>query len=306
MSTRRKAPVIDPAQIANKRILKDREERIQAEKDKETLATNLGLNIAVSLRRRNPMIPWSSFATSLRNRKTFGEAFPTYTRLVYGPSELLTNFPDVRERIEEMGLERYAELTAETIRLKGEKAVPNPMMQKGLRAAIRKFGIDKVAETFRAHIMAIPVQTVEVEADRSDAMIFAQPMEEAVQRYGSPGMRAKFLSDRCIGVLGLRGYQIVKDEHGDPVKVGTLIMGEIPIRMAEARQRHFAKESEDAVLEAQEEFEDAAERAMYADGGKGAGFSVLGARDRMTPNASENEDLIGKTRDTGFRVEKSR
>jgi hypothetical protein len=303
MSTRRKAPVIDPAQIANKRILKDREERIQAEKDKETLATNLGLNIQPEKKESDDPV---EFLRDEFDRKTFGEAFPTYTRLVYGPSELLTNFPDVRERIEEMGLERYAELTAETIRLKGEKAVPNPMMQRGLRAAIRKFGIDRVAETFRAHIMAIPVQTVEVEADRSDAMIFAQPMEEAVQRYGSPGMRAKFLSDRCIGVLGLRGYQIVKDEHGDPVKVGTLIMGEIPIRMAEARQRHFAKESEDAVLEAQEEFEDAAERAIYADGAKGAGFSVLGARDRMTPNASENEDLIGKTRDTGFRVEKSR
>jgi hypothetical protein len=298
MSTRRK--IVDPADIANKRILADRQARIDAKKNEDMLATDIGLNI-------KPEKPASDdpveFLRDEFDRKTFGEAFPTYTRIVYGPHPLLDNFPDIRERIESMGLERYAQVTAETILLKGEKAVPNPVMQRGLRAAIAKFGAQAVADAFAKRIMEIPVRTVEVEADRSDVMIFAQPMDEAVQMYGSPGMRAKFLSERCIGVLGMRGYQIVRDKNGDPVKVGTLIMGEIPIRMAEARQRHFAQESDDAVREAEEDFENASERAIRDYGGRGA--SVL--RGDMTASATENdESLIGKTRETGFRVERQK
>jgi len=292
---------LDPAEVANKRILAERQSRIDAKKAEETLASDLGLDIPPPKTESNDPV---EFLRDEFDRKTFGEALPTYTRIVYGPHPLLTNFPDIKDRIESMGLERYAEVTAETIRLKGEKAVPNPVMQRGLRAAIAKFGVETVADAFRQRIMEIPSHTVEVEADRSDVMIFAQPMEEAVQMYGTPGMRPKFLSERCIGILGLRGYRIVKDKNGDPVKVGTLIMGEIPIRMAEARQRHYAQESEDAVLEAQEDFENASERAIYDAGGGTPGVSVL--KGPVTPNASEDESLLGRSRETGFRVERQK
>jgi hypothetical protein len=301
MSSKRKPP-IDPAEVANKRILADRQARIDAQKTEEALATDLGLDIKPEPSQSDDPV---EFLRDEFDRKTFGEAFPTFTRIVYGPDPLLTNCPEIKDRIEAMGLERYAQITAETILQKGEKAVPNPFMQKGLRNAIAKFGAQKVADAFAKRILQIPVHTVEVEADRSDAMIFAQPMEEAVQMYGTPGMRAKFLSERCIGVLGMRGYQIVKDKKGDPVKVGTLIMGEIPIRMAEARQRHFAQESENAVAEAEEAFENASERAMR-DAGGAPGVSVLRDRDNVTASASENESLVGRSRETGFKVERQR
>jgi hypothetical protein len=297
MATRRR--IVDPADAANKRVLEERQARIDQRENEKTLATDLGLNI-------QPEKPESDdpveFLRDEFDRKTFGEVYPTYTRVVYGPHPMLDNYPELRERLESMGLERYAEMTAETIRLKGDKAVPNPVMQRGLRAAIAKFGIEKVANAFRARIMEIPVHTVEVEADRSDALIYAQPMEEAVQMYGTPGMRAKFLSERCIGVLGLRGYRIVKDKNGDPVKVGTLIMGEIPIRMAEARQRHYAEESENQVAEAEAAYQETSERAIR-DGHGSRGFSVLD-NSTVTPNAAEKESLLGQTRETGFRVER--
>lgn len=309
MSTRshQRKPAADPAQEANKRILADRQDRIDSKKAVETLATDLGLD----LKDPEPIADNpSDFLREEWDKKTFGDAIPTYTRTVYGPDPLLISCPSMKAQIENVGLENYANATAEAIMLKEDKAVPDPIMQKGLRAAIARFGKMSVADAFRKRILEIPQRQVEVEADRSDAMIFAKPMEEAVMRYGTPGMAPKFLSERCMGVLGLRGYVIVNDEKGDPVKVGTLFMGEIPIRMAEARRRHYADESEKAVREAADQFEDTAARAIR-DGGKG-GISVLRDGERFTSNAAGDiegdPDLtasyLGRSRESGFHVER--
>lgn len=285
--------------MANRQILADRQHRIDQKKAEETLSTDLGLDL------KEPESVSDDPAQFLRDewdKKTFGDAIPTYSRTVYGPDPLLISCPAMKETIERIGLEQYANATAETMLLKEERAVADPVMQKGLRAAIAKFGVASVADAFRRRILEIPQRTVEVEADRSDAMIFAKPMEEAVMMYGSPGMRAKFLSERCIGTLGMRGYVIVKDSQGDPVKVGTLLMGEIPIRMAEARARHYAEESNNQVAEAAEAYEDAAERAIAEVKGGKSGVSVL--RESITPNASEDETYLGRSRTPGFSVER--
>lgn len=295
-------PAPDPAEIANQRILADRQERIEAQKAVETFATDLGLDLKdAEPEADNP----SDFLRDEWDKKTFGDAIQTYSRVVYGPDPLLISMPAMKAMIERIGLEEYARATAKAILQFEEKAVPDVLMQRGLRAAINRFGVEKVAASFAKRILDIPQRTVEVEADRSDAMIFAQPMEEAVMKYGTPGMAPKFLSERCIGVLGMRGYVIVKDEKGDPVKVGTLIMGEIPLRMAEARRRHYADESEQMVRESAESFEDTAERAIREGGGR-SGVSVLSRGDRVSSNATETEAYLGQDRDTGFRVERQR
>lgn len=299
-------PSADPATETNRRILADRQARLDQKAAEATLATDLGLNI------KPPEPKADNAADFLRDewdRKTFGDAIPTFTRVVYGPDPLLISCPAMKETIERIGLEEYAQTTAETILLLEEKAVADRIMQAGLRAAIARFGKEAVSAAFRDRILKIPQRTVEVEADRSDAMIFAKPMEEAVMRYGTPGMAPKFLSERCIGVLGYRGYVIVKDERGDPVKVGTLIMGEIPLRMAETRRRHYADLSDEEVREAAEQFEDQAARAIR-DGG-GGGITVLGQGERVRSNAAgdlEDQKLtssyLGRERDTGFSVER--
>lgn len=305
-SHKRKAA--DPAEEANKRILADRQQRIDAKAAVETFATDLGLDL------KDPEPTADNPTDFLRDewdKKTFGDAIPTYTRVLYGPDPLLISCPAMKAAIENVGLENYAKATAEAILLREDKAVPDPIMQRGLRAAISRFGVAAVAAAFAERILNIPQRTVEIEADRTDAMIFARPLEEAVAKYGEPGMAAKFLSERCIGTLGLRGYVIVHDEKGDPVKVGTLIMGQIPLRMAEARQRHWAKESEDAVREAAEQFEDQASRAIRD--GHGEGLSVLRQGEAVASNAAgdfEDPELtrsyLGRSRDTGFRVEREK
>jgi len=302
-----KAPA-DPAELANKRILADRQARLDQKQAEQTLSNDLGLDM------KDPEPTADNAADFLSDewdRKTFGDAIPTYSRIVYGPDPLLVTCPAMKAAIELIGLEEYANATAETILLKEDKAVPDPIMQKGLRAAISRFGVESVASAFRERMLKIPQRTVEVEADRSDAMIFAKPMEEAVERYGTPGMAAKFLSERCLGVLGMRGYVIVKDEKGDPVKVGTLIMGEIPQRMADARRRFYADKSDQEVRESGEQFEDSAARAIH-DGGK-SGISVLRQGETLSSNAAGDLDnpadtasYLGRSRETGFSVERQR
>jgi hypothetical protein len=305
----RKPPANDPAEAANARILADRQQRIDTQVAEKTLASDLGLD----LKEPEPLADNPvDFLSEEWDRKTFGDAIPTFSRVVYGPDPLLISMPHMKATIEKIGLEEYAKATAEAILQFEEKAVPDALMQKGLRTAIAKFGVDSVAEAFAQRILRIPQRTVEVEADRSDAMIFAQPMEEAVQRYGTPGMAPKFLSERCIGVLGMRGYVIVKDEHGSPVKVGTLVMGEIPMKMAEARRRHWAEQSEQSLAETADQFEDSAARAIR-DGGK-SGISVLRQGESVKANAAGDfegdpeltSSYLNRTRETGFRVERQR
>ena len=304
----RKQPDTDPAILANRRILADRKQRLDAVDAAKVLAVDIGLD----MREPDSTSTADNAAEFLRDewdRKAFGDSVPTYTRTIYGPDPLLLTCPAMKLSIEKIGLEAYASATAQAIIDHEERAVPDPIMRRGLRAAIQKFGTEEVARTFASRILRIPSRTVEVEADREDAMTFSRPMEEAVMRYGTPGMAPKFLSERCIGILGLRGYVIVKDENGEPVKVGTLIMGEIPLRMAETRRRHFAEESEREVRESGEAFEDVAARTIR-EGGK-EGVSILRRGDTVTAKAAgdlEDPELtqsyLGKSRETGFRVER--
>lgn len=296
----------DPAKAANQRILADISQRDAVKQSDNAASFDLGLNL------KHPESTADNAVEFLRDefdRKTFGELPPTYTRVLYGPDPLLDSCPGMKASIERMGLDDYANTAAETLLLKEENAFPDPVMRKGVRSAIARFGKDAVADAIRKRILSIPSREVEVEAERNDAMIYAQPMEEAVQRYGTPGMAPKFLSERCIGVLGLRGYEIVKDEHGNPVKVGTLIMGEIPIRMAEARRRHYADESESNVQNMAEAFEEEAARAIRAGGRNG--ISVLQRGESVRSNAAgdlETEELtssyLGRERSTGFSIDR--
>lgn len=305
MSTRRKAPIADPAEAANKRIIADIEAREHQKESEKALANDLGLDL-------KPPVPEAGtaaeFLSNEWDRKNFGEQPTTYTRVIYGPDPLLHSCPQMKHLIEKLGLEEYANVTAEAIRLKQEKAVADPVMQRGLRAAIAAFGVDSVANAFVERIMKIPTRTVEVEADSEDPLLLGRPLEEAVERYGSPGMAPKFLSERCIKQFGMRGYVVVKKENGDPVTVGTLIMGEIPIAMAERRRRFYAEQSNKQLRDIEGAFEDVANREID----KRSGFSVLRKDENVHADAAGDfpddpmlaGSYLGRTRGTGFRLDR--
>ena len=87
------------------------------------------------------------------------------------------------------------------------------------------------------------------------------PLGEVADAHVGPGMRAKFLSERRNQEAGTRGFEIVKDEHGDPVKVGTLVLGQMPEERAEARNRFFREKSRTAVAQVEQQFHETQEQA---------------------------------------------
>lgn len=306
MSTKpKRKPPLDPAEIANKRILADiaaREAQKQAER---TLASDIGLDIKPP--KPEPANAFE-FLSDEFERKNFGDRPNTYTRIVYGPDPLLQSCPTLKAQLEKYGLEDYAKATKQAIIENGANAVPDAVLQRGLAAAIARFGVESVAAAFAERVMKIPCRQVEVEADTEDPLLLGRPLEEAVERYGNPGMAVKFLSDSCITHFGMRGYEIVKKENGDPVRVGTLIMGEIPEYMAERRRRFYAEQSNRLVRDMEQAFDDVATRDI---GGR-SGFGVL--REGETINAMAAGDFsddpmlaasyLGRERRTGIRLDR--
>lgn len=290
----------DPAVQHNENILADREQRIAEKSAIGEGSLDLGLGLS-----KHPPKNAVEFLRDEFDRKNFGDQVPTYTRILYGPDPLLTQCPAMKEQIEQLGLEEYANIVRDLIKTKRERAFSDPMLAKKIRGAIREFGEDEVAEAMAKRILKIPSRVVEIEADRDiDDEIFGKPLEDAVRRYGNPGMAPKFLSERCIGALGMRGYQIVKDERGDPVKVGTLIMGEIPIHMAERRRQMAARLSDEAVNDQAEAYYEGQQRMIRDAGAVAAGSGPLRNNETLTGMASENANLLGEKFRMGLQVER--
>jgi hypothetical protein len=291
----------------NRQVLAERQKRVDAKRKQEERTAAAVDQMAADLAPHSAPASAAELLTDEWDRGVFGEALPTITRKVYGPDPLLEGCPEFRDRLEQNGLAEYANATAEAIRSKGSSAVPDPVMRKGLKKAIDRFGVEAVAQAFRDRVMKIPVREYEVEVEREDTVQLADPMRDAVERYGRPGMRAKFLSERCMGALGMRGYEIAKNERGDPVKVGTLIMGEIPERWAQERLARYAGESEAALREMEDGYMDAQDRLLRAAGAAGvpvAGSRPLAPDESMLATATESENYLGQARAGGLRFER--
>lgn len=296
--------IIDPADTANKAVLAERQARIDKKVKARVVEAQQVERITEQVAPETTAASAVDFLRDEFERKSFGDQLPTIKRRVYGPHPLLDGCPEFRARLEKYGLEDFAELMRETMLQKGAASSPDPIMRQAMQRGIDKFGVEAIADALHDRILTIPFREYEVEVDRDDPMMLADPLRDAVEKYGTPGMRAKFLSERAMAVLGDRGYRIVKKENGDPVKVGTLIMGEIPEAMARARQRKYAEESEQAVREQEERFTETAERLVDASKTAGVGFRPLRRDEMVTANASETEGSVGQSRTAGFHIER--
>lgn len=88
------------------------------------------------------------------------------------------------------------------------------------------------------------------------------PMAELAAAHVRPGFKGKFLSPQKIQKEGTRGYQVVKDERGDPVKLRDMPLGEMPAERVQKRNEFYAKKSAEAA--------GAVKDAYLRDGGKTA------------------------------------
>lgn len=288
----RKPKNIDPAEVANEQILAKREDRIL----REELAKDLDLGL--DLKETLP----TNAAELLRDewdKKAFGDV-KTTTRVVYGPDPLVTNCPEFHDRLERYGKAEVADAFRSLIMEKGEMACPDAVMRRGVRHAISKFGKEATSQAFYDRIMRIPERTVEFDADSALDPLLINPMREAVDRYGRPGFTVKFLSEGCNRRFGLRGYQIVKDDNGDPVKIGTLIMGEIPTEWADRRRQHWADESVAQIAEQEQSYQDRATQAIRDS--RVTGVAPLTRGESMRPSTALNDEWLNESRETGIKV----
>jgi hypothetical protein len=292
VTTKKQPATTDPAAIANARILSARHERLIKDEIETTMDLGLGL-------KEEAPKDAVEFIRDEFDRKAFGDPAKTTTRTVFGPDPIISNCPEFHERLERYGLESYAVATRDLILSKGAEACPDPIMRKSVRGAIHKFGKEATAAAFFDRIMRIPTRVVEIELDGALDPLLVNPMVALVQKYGKEQMSVKFLSAQCNDRLGLRGYEITKDENGDVVKMGTLIMGQIPTEWAERRRQHFADASVDAVKEQEEAYEDSARREIASEGGKAAGASILKRGDSVHGDPAVNDLYTGDTRKTG-------
>jgi hypothetical protein len=87
-----------------------------------------------------------------------------------------------------------------------------------------------------------------------DAEAAPDPMGDLTRRYVGEGMRGKFLGPMSIDQKGMRGYEPVKDERGEVVTLGRMILGEIPEETAVRRQQAAEDRGNRASAVVQEEF----------------------------------------------------
>jgi hypothetical protein len=95
-------------------------------------------------------------------------------------------------------------------------------------------------------------------ADAGPMEIFEapDPMKELVDRHIQPGMRPKFMSPGRVDRDGTRGFEIVKNENGDPVRMGRMILGQMPEAKARARNEFYRKKGSERLAAIENEHEE--------------------------------------------------
>lgn len=91
------------------------------------------------------------------------------------------------------------------------------------------------------------------------------PLKDVADRYAQPGMSPKFLSPRRLDKEGTRGFEVVRDKRGDPVKVRDMVLGHMPISKVEARNKFYRDKANAAVAEITKQ---------YREEGREGGYSV--------------------------------
>jgi len=85
--------------------------------------------------------------------------------------------------------------------------------------------------------------------NETEPWLAPDPMWALAEQYVGPGMHPRFLSEARLGKEGnyTRGFQVVRKENGDPVKLGTLVLAEMPEEVAERGRRHYEDKGNAAV-----------------------------------------------------------
>jgi hypothetical protein len=294
---------LNEVDASNKRILDDRQERIDA---RRPILPDLELGLV------KDVAPEPASATEFMDqfdKKAYGDGREaTITKIIYGPDPLVDNCPAFREALERYGREDLAANYEEAILDKGVGAMPDRLMAKALGAAINSFGREAVAIAFRDRVLKIQFRSVEIDAsDELDPEILGSSiLGETVKRFERPGMEYRFFTKQCLDRFGWRGYTAVK-ENGDIVSAGTLMLGEMRKEKVEARRMHQQNVAREKLACVADSFEAGGARALEEAAQMGhrvQGVSTLSPDDRLTANhaGAGAEDYLGQSRHAGLDI----
>lgn len=88
--------------------------------------------------------------------------------------------------------------------------------------------------------------------DDNDIDAAPDPLRTLSERYVQPGFRPRFLSEARLnkeGSIDSRGYEVVKDGNGNPVKFGSMVLGQMPEERAQAINDRAVRRSDKAAGE---------------------------------------------------------
>ena len=80
------------------------------------------------------------------------------------------------------------------------------------------------------------------------------PMKELVGKYVAPGMRPKFVSQANAALGKTGGFQPVIDQKGNPVRIGTLLLAQMPEERAAQRNKFYQEQGNSQLREIQEQY----------------------------------------------------
>lgn len=85
-------------------------------------------------------------------------------------------------------------------------------------------------------------------------------MSEVMHAHLKPGERGRYLSPQQIKKYGLRGWEPVKGENSEPVRVDQMILAKMPADVAVKREQYFARVAREQMVLSQDQVKSQAEQ----------------------------------------------
>jgi hypothetical protein len=151
-------------------------------------------------------------------------------------------------------------------------------------------------EPARASVLSDPIE--KHVAERKDAVksrgmaSWEAPdvRKEVAEKHVKPGFKARLLSPRKVELEGTRGWEPVTDRNGDPVKVGNLILGQMPEAKVAQRNKHYRDQANARLQREAEGYQEQQARLL-----RESGISP----DAVRPRSGEDGLQIAQGNDAG-------
>lgn len=107
-------------------------------------------------------------------------------------------------------------------------------------AGVEEFNAGK--EPARVQVTSDPLDKAierHADADPLQPWELTDPMQHLIDKHIQPGQRPYFQAPAVQQRQGDRGFKPVVDERGDPVKLGELVLTQMPEERARKRDKHF-------------------------------------------------------------------